>query len=243
MSEARNWIAGVAASVIALVLTTSAMAQTLAAACSTFSRSSPMMKDIPGDKSKWCGCIASNITPAEHDNAAFVMNAQTEIEIGGGLFNLDTVPASRKAAATQYFDALGVCLPILLGGAPGGAPVASAAAPSANDPSCPAAAAPAAGKVEGIAAWALLVGNTAASKVDGKDHADFYTENGTVQAMRDRDLVTGKWSYEAGKACVAYPKEDKKCYSVTVDGELVSFSDKPGRGIRMTLLKGNPRKL
>ena len=55
--------------------------------------------------------------------------------------------------------------------------------------------------------------------------------------------TTGKWSLEGGKVCFVYPKEDKECYAVEVSGDDVSFTDKSGSGMRMKLLKGNPKNL
>ncbi len=94
-----------------------------------------------------------------------------------------------------------------------------------------------------MAAWSLLVGNTVSGKVEGKDYVDFYMENGTVKSLHESELSTGKWSLEGGKVCFVYPKEDKECYAVEVSGDDVSFTDKSGSGLRMKLLKGNPKNL
>ena len=122
------------------------------------------------------------------------------------------------------------------------APPAAAATPAPAAPAVAAAPAPA-GKVTGLAAWTLLVGNSVSGKVDGEDYTDFYMENGTVKTLHGSTLSSGKWTFEDGRACFMYPKEDLDCYRVEVDGDVVNFTDKSGSGTRLLLEKGNPKKL
>ena len=68
-----------------------------------------------------------------------------------------------------------------------------APAPAAAPAPAPA---PAAQKLTGIAAWSKLVGNTATGKVDGKEHTEYYMDNGTVKALEDSKVSTGKWILE-----------------------------------------------
>ena len=120
----------------------------------------------------------------------------------------------------------------------------TAALAQGTSPAGPPAAATAAGKVSGLAAWSLLVGNSVSGKVDGEDYTDYYMENGTVKTLlHGNKLSTGKWTFEDGKACFLYPDEDLDCYSVEVDGDIANFTDQSGVGTRLTIQKGNPRKL
>ena len=126
--------------------------------------------------------------------------------------------------------------------APAAPPAAAAPAPAAP----PAAAAPAAapaGKLTGLAAWTALVGNSVSGKVDGEDYTDYYMDNGTVKTLHGSKLSSGKWSFDGGKACFLYPKEDPDCYTVEVDGDVANFTDKSGTGTRFKVEKGNPKKL
>lgn len=42
----------------------------------------------------------------------------------------------------------------------------------------------------------------------------------------------------------AWPRDEPRdCYKVEVSGDVVTFYDKDGSGLRYTLLKGNPKKL
>jgi hypothetical protein len=132
------------------------------------------------------------------------------------------------------------------------APAAAPAAPAAPSPAAPAAPAPAAApaapaapaKLTGMAAWAAVVGNTVQGKVNGKDYFEFYEQDGKVKALTGgTDLETGKWALEGTKVCVIFPGEDKECYVIEVIGEIVNFTDDHGKGVRWTLLKGNPKSL
>ena len=135
-------------------------------------------------------------------------------------------PAAPPATAATPAPPAAVATP-----APGAAPPAAAATPAP------------AGKVTGLAAWTLLVGNSVSGKVDGEEYTDFYMENGTVKTLHGSTLSSGKWTFEDGRACFMYPKEDPDCYRVEVDGDVVNFTDKSGSGTRLMLEKGNPKKL
>ena len=122
--------------------------------------------------------------------------------------------------------------------APAASPIAAAPAPAA------AAAAPApAGKVTGLAAWMLVVGNSISIRFEGEDRTEFYMENGTVKGLNGSTLFSGKWTFEDGRACVVFPEYDPDCYRVEVDGDVVNFKDKSGNGMRWIMAKGNPKKL
>ncbi len=100
-----------------------------------------------------------------------------------------------------------------------------------------------AGKVAGLAAWMLVVGNSISIKFEGEDRTEFYMENGTVKGLQGATLFSGKWTFEDGRACVVFPEYDPDCYRVEVDGDVVNFKDKSGNGMRWTMAKGNPKKL
>jgi hypothetical protein len=125
------------------------------------------------------------------------------------------------------------------------APVAPAApAPAAPATATPAPAAPTPARLTGVQAWAALQGNTVQGKLDGKDYYEFYKEDGTVKALTgESDLETGKWALEGGKLCTVFPGEDRECYTIEVIGDIVNFTDEKGKGVRWTVLKGNPKSL
>ena len=130
--------------------------------------------------------------------------------------------------------------------APDAAPPAAAPAPAAPAtqpaPAAPPARAPAA-KLSGIAAWNAIIGNTISGKKDGDDFDYYVKADGTIVWLDDGDIETGTWALEGEKICVTFPDEDKECYKISMDGDVINFLDDDGSGFRGTLLKGNPKKL
>lgn len=130
-------------------------------------------------------------------------------------------------------------------------PGAAAPTPTPTSPSVasavpPAAAAPAAPRrLTGLDAWNALVGNTIAGKnSDGDPLFEFYLKNGTVKQLDDDETATGKWSIKGGKVCFEFPDDDEEtCYSVTVEGNIATFTDDDGGGKRYEILPGNPKRL
>lgn len=115
----------------------------------------------------------------------------------------------------------------------------TAPAPTTPAPTTPAATAP----LTGVAAWAALVGNTVAGKIDGKDYVDYYMADGTVKTMEGSQLSTGKWSLEGLQVCFKYPREQRDCYTLEVVGKVVTFKGKDGAGLRFDILGGNAKNL
>ena len=125
------------------------------------------------------------------------------------------------------------------------APAPTTPAPTTPAPTTPAPTpAPAAtAPLTGLAAWALLVGNTVVGKIDGKDYVDHYMADGTVKTMEGSALSTGKWSLEGPQVCFKYPREQRDCYTMEVVGKVVTFKGKDGAGLRFDILDGNPKNL
>jgi hypothetical protein len=98
-------------------------------------------------------------------------------------------------------------------------------------------------KLTGFSAWSKLVGNTATGKIDGKEHSEYYLDNGTVKALEDSRLHTGKWVLEGTNVCFTFPGTGKECYTVEVMDDVVTFSSKSHGAYRLNILPGNARKL
>lgn len=124
------------------------------------------------------------------------------------------------------------------GVAGGGAGSQAAAAPAA-----PPATSAAPQTASGPEAWLTVVGNTLTGKADGKVYFDFYRKDGTLTSLYDGDITPGKWTIEGEKVCTKYPDEDKECFSVKRIGDEVTMVDAKGKGLRATLLPGNPKDL
>jgi hypothetical protein len=120
--------------------------------------------------------------------------------------------------------------------------VAGVATAQQPAPAAPAAQPAPASKATGLAAWAMVVGNTLTAKIDGHDHAEYYMDDGTVKAMEGGSISKGKWALEGAKVCFTYPKEAKKCYTITVEGDDATFAGAEGT-FRGALSKGNAKKL
>jgi hypothetical protein len=126
-------------------------------------------------------------------------------------------------------------------------PVASAAAappPAAAAAAAFAAAAAApADRLTGRAAWNQLVGNSIIGDDDGESLVEYYAADGTSKSMSGNKISTGRWTFGEERVCFKYTDEPRDCYRVEVSGDVVTFYDKDGSGLRYTLLKGNPKKL
>jgi hypothetical protein len=128
-------MAAAVASALALGLSMTAMADELADACLDYTRSSAMLKEAPAaNKSKWCGCIADKIAPADRNSVAAVIKLQKNTEAKGEAFGENIVPPAQAKAFNQYFAALGPCLPVMMGTGPGGPGAPPASAPRASAP-------------------------------------------------------------------------------------------------------------
>lgn len=95
----------------------------------------------------------------------------------------------------------------------------------------------------GLAAWAVLVGNTVAGTFDGKENADYYMADGTVKRMEGSALSTGKWSLEGPQVCFRFQREQQGCYTIEVVGKVATFRGRTGAGFRFDILDGNPKNL
>lgn len=136
MIIALRYIAAVFGCALTLSLSNFARADVLADTCLDYVNSSEMFKEAPAsNRSKWCGCIVDKITPRERQSVAEVIKLQKATEAKGQAFGEPSVPKPLANAFTLYFDALGPCLPIMMGAAPGQtAPAPPAAAPPAAAP-------------------------------------------------------------------------------------------------------------
>lgn len=92
-------------------------------------------------------------------------------------------------------------------------------------------------------AWLSVVGNTLTGKVDGEVFHEFYRKDGGTVLLQDADVTKGKWTLEGEKVCFKYPDEDKDCYTISRTGDEVTLINGAGRGLRLTLLPGNPKNL
>jgi hypothetical protein len=126
-------------------------------------------------------------------------------------------------------------------GAASGAATSAATSPQAA--ATPSAAAGDAKTLTGGEAWLSIVGNTLTGKIDGDVFFEFYRKDGTLTLMEGSDLTKGKWTIEGEKVCFKYPDEDKDCFTVSRTGEVVTLGGGKGKGLRLTLLPGNPKDL
>ena len=96
-------------------------------------------------------------------------------------------------------------------------------------------------QIPGIAL--AVVGNTLTGKSDGEVFFEFYRKDGTLTLKEGSDLTKGKWTIEGEKVCFKYPDEDKDCFTVSRTAEQVTLGGGKGKGLRLTLLPGNPKDL
>jgi len=133
------------------------------------------------------------------------------------------------------------------GGAPaGGAPAAGAPPRSAMVAPPGGAQAPApARKLVGLDAVQALVGNSVVGKdADGEPLVEFYMRNGTVKQLSGDTVSTGKWVLKGQQMCFEFPDDDDEtCYKVEVAGDVATFTDNTGTGLRYQVVRGNPKNL
>ncbi|MBM3621414.1 MAG: hypothetical protein FJX20_12075 [Alphaproteobacteria bacterium] len=225
--QMQRWVLALAAGVLAVGLSATAGANEVVEYCQTSIGKDPAAKTFP-DVPKFCGCIGEKVAAADRSLTVTVMKASDEARAKGGRLDPATLPPEQAKALEGLRGVVQGCMQLVMTPAPAPAPT-PVPAPAA--------------KVTGIAAWSQLIGNTVAGKIDGKDYAEFYLADGTVKTMEDSVLTTGKWSVEGDQVCFVYPKEDKACFAVEVAGDDVTFTEKSGTGIRLKILKGNPRNL
>jgi len=92
-------------------------------------------------------------------------------------------------------------------------------------------------------AWLSVVGNTLTGKVDGEVIYEYYRKDGTLTLMEGSELTKGKWTLEGEKVCFKYPDEDKECHAISRTGNEVTLTNAKGKGLRLTVLPGNPKNL
>ena len=153
-----------------------------------------------------------------------------------GLSDLDKV--MEPNALTEIFGLTVDYAGTRAGAAGGGTGSQAAAAPSA-----PPAAAGEPKTLAGPEAWLTVVGNTLTGKADGKVYFDLYRKDGTLTSLYDGDITPGKWTIEGEKVCTKYPDEAKECFFVKRIGDEVTMVEAKGKGLRATLLPGNPKNL
>lgn len=225
----QRWMPALAAGVLAIGLSCAASANEVADYCKTSLNSNPDAKNFP-DIPKFCGCLGEKVVDGDRAVTVTVMKASDEARAKGGRLDPATLPAEQAKALESLRGVVAGCMQTVMQAPPPAQTPVPAPAPSA-------------GKVTGMAAWSQLVGNTVAGKVEGKDYAEFYLPDGTVKTLEESTLTTGKWSVEGEQVCFVYPKEGKACFAVEVSGDDVTFIEKSGTGIRLKILKGNPKNL
>jgi hypothetical protein len=97
--------------------------------------------------------------------------------------------------------------------------------------------------LSGGAASLSLAGNTLTGQIDGEVFFEFYRKDGTTGLLEDGEISPGKWTIEGEKICTKYEDEDKECYTIKREGEVVTLTDPKGKAYRLKLLAGNPKNL
>lgn len=83
---------------------------------------------------------------------------------------------------------------------------------------------------------AAISGNTVqGSMVEAGAYTEFYDVDGTIKGAD----YTGTWSVEADQMCFAYG-EEPDCWSVSIEGDMVSWIKDGNVDGTGTLLPGNP---
>jgi hypothetical protein len=100
-----------------------------------------------------------------------------------------------------------------------------------------------ANRLTGKAAWDTVVGNTITGRIGSKAFHEYYRPNGTLATLYDGEIKPGKWAVEDDKVCVHRDGHPRVCYEVVASGRTITMTDAQGRGLRSTLLRGNPRDL
>jgi hypothetical protein len=151
-----------------------------------------------------------------------------------GMADLDKVmePNGLTTVLGLTVDYAGTRAGAATGGQQAAAP-APAAPPAAGD----------AKTMTGGEAWLSIVGNTLTGKIDGEVFYEYYRKDGTLTLMEGSELTKGKWTIEGEKVCFKYPDQDKDCFDVNRTGDQVTLNRTKSKGLRLTVLPGNPKNL
>jgi hypothetical protein len=97
--------------------------------------------------------------------------------------------------------------------------------------------------LDGGEAALSLRGHTLTGRIDGEVFFELYRKDGTTGLLEGKEVSAGKWTIEGDKLCTKYKGEDKECFGIAREGEVVTLTGPKGKTWRLKLLEGNPKNL
>lgn len=116
MKRLNVWAMAGIATIALLTEPATAKADAWSNACHAYAANNEMMQRAPAqNRAKWCDCIGDEFDPADDDLLIEVLQAQQAEEARGHAMIPSMLPPPLDAVGARYTDALGKCLPALLG--------------------------------------------------------------------------------------------------------------------------------
>ncbi len=91
---------------------------------------------------------------------------------------------------------------------------------------------------------AQFIGNTATGTEQGTGWSEYYQSNGTIRGRWGNGPYQGKWTVTGSEMCFDYAGfEDDGCWTMSIEGDEISYYKKGNPDGTAKLLKGNPKNL
>lgn len=170
-----------------------------------------------------------------------------------------TISAKAKSGAIAFTEIAGLDNPMALlakldldvrSGAPGTTPAPApapgqvATAPQPAPTPAPVPPMTTTQRLNGVAAWNALVGNTLSGKdSDGDALVLYFLKDGTVKQLAGDETSSGKWVLKGDQVCFTFPDDDEEsCYKVVLEGKVATLTDSDDEALTFELQAGNPQK-
>ena len=89
-----------------------------------------------------------------------------------------------------------------------------------------------------------IIGNTATGTDSGTRWSEYYEPNGTIRGRWANDPYQGKWTVSGSEMCFDYAgTSDDGCWTMTLEGDDITYYKKGKNDGTAKLLKGNAKNL
>ncbi len=89
---------------------------------------------------------------------------------------------------------------------------------------------------------AQIIGNTASGASAKHAWSEYYQPDGAIRGRSDDGPYQGKWTVSGSEMCFVYVVSgDVGCWTISVEGNEITYHKKGKHSMTGTLLKGNPK--
>ncbi len=125
-------------------------------------------------------------------------------------------------------------------------PLFPAAAPPPPPPPLPPLASLPDGRVAAADLPVIVADRTFTTEVDGQPAFEYYGRNGTFRGKNGDYRYRGTWAVIGDQLCFTYPDSgstEPTCYSVTKEGDVITWTDNDGNSLEVKSVEGNTEGL